>query len=73
MRWLFLLAALPIPGAAPFTWYSCGATLKGYWRHAGYNHPFVPALDYDRGAWRADFRFSPVDGEGYGMNRRLRV
>ena len=67
MRWLLLLALLPIPGAAQFTLYSCGATLKGYvvgaklppsgiflkagtgeWRHAGYNHPFVAALDYDR-------------------------
>jgi len=66
MRWLLLLAALPVPAAAQFTLYSCGVTSKDYvvgaklppsgifmkpgsgeWRHAGFNHPLVSALDYD--------------------------
>ncbi len=66
MRWLLLLAALPLPATAQFSLYSCGATLKNYvvgaklppsglfvksgsggWRHAGFNHPFINALDFD--------------------------
>jgi photosystem II stability/assembly factor-like uncharacterized protein len=66
MRCLLLLALLPLPAAAQFTLYSCGATLKNYvvgarlppsglfarsaagpWHHAGFNHPFINALDFD--------------------------
>jgi len=66
MRWLLLLAALPVSAAGQFTLYSCGVTSRDYvvgaklppsgifvkqgsgpWRHAGYNHPFIAALDYD--------------------------
>ena len=66
MRWLLLLAVLPLPVAAQYTLYTCMVTSKDYvvgaklppsgiflksaggeWRHAGYNHPFINALDYD--------------------------
>jgi len=67
MRWLLVLALLPLPVAGQYTLYTCVVTSKGYvvgaklppsgfflkrgaseWRHAGYNHPFLNALDYDR-------------------------
>ncbi len=66
MRWLFLLAMLPVPAAGQYTLYTCMVTSKGYvvgaklppsgifrkssggeWRHAGFNNPFVNALDFD--------------------------
>lgn len=66
MRWLLLLATLPLPVWGQFTLYACMVTSKDYvvgaklppsgiflksatgeWRHGGYNHPFVNALDYD--------------------------
>jgi photosystem II stability/assembly factor-like uncharacterized protein len=66
MRWLFLLAMLPLPVWGQYTLYTCMVTSKDYvvgaklppsgiflktvageWRHAGYNHPFISALDYD--------------------------
>jgi photosystem II stability/assembly factor-like uncharacterized protein len=65
MRWLFILAVLPLPVTAQYTLYAAMATTKNYvvgtplppsgiflksadgqWRHAGYNHPFITALDY---------------------------
>jgi photosystem II stability/assembly factor-like uncharacterized protein len=66
MRWIFVLAMLPLPVAGQYTLYTCMVTSKDYvvgatlppsgiflksgtgeWRHAGYNHPFINALDYD--------------------------
>jgi photosystem II stability/assembly factor-like uncharacterized protein len=66
MRWLLLLAMLPLQVWGQYTLYTCMVTSKGYvvgatlppsgifwksasgqWRHAGYNHPFINALDYD--------------------------
>jgi photosystem II stability/assembly factor-like uncharacterized protein len=66
MRWLLLLAMLPLPAAGQYTLYTCMVTSKDYvvgaklppsgiflksaageWRHAGYNHPVVNALDFD--------------------------
>jgi photosystem II stability/assembly factor-like uncharacterized protein len=66
MRWIFLLALLPIPVAGQNSLYTCMVTSKDYvvgaklppsgifrkspdgvWRHAGFNHPFVNALDFD--------------------------
>jgi photosystem II stability/assembly factor-like uncharacterized protein len=66
MRWLLVLAMLPLPVAGQYTLYTCMVNSKGYvvgarlppsgiflksdagaWRHAGYNHPFLSALDYD--------------------------
>jgi photosystem II stability/assembly factor-like uncharacterized protein len=66
MRWIFLLAMLPLPVTGQYTLYTCMVTSKDYvvgaklppsgiflksgaggWRHAGYNHPFIKALDYD--------------------------
>jgi len=67
MRWVLLLAMLPLPVAGQFTLYTCMVTSKDYvvgaklppsgifrkpavgeWRHAGFNHPFINAVDYDR-------------------------
>jgi hypothetical protein len=66
MRWMFVLAMLPLPVAGQYTLYTCMVTSKDYvvgarlppsgifvktaageWRHAGYNHPFLNALDYE--------------------------
>ena len=66
MRWLLLLAMLPLPVTGQFTLYTCMVTSKEYvvgaklppsgiflkaatgeWRHAGYNHPFINAMDFD--------------------------
>jgi photosystem II stability/assembly factor-like uncharacterized protein len=66
MRWLLLLAMLPLPVTGQFTLYTCMVTSKDYvvgaklppsgifrkpavgeWRHAGFNHPFINAVDYD--------------------------
>jgi len=66
MRWLLLLAMLPLLVSGQYTLYTCMVTSKGYvvgaklppsgiflkaevggWKHAGYNHPFIAALDYD--------------------------
>ena len=66
MRWLLLLAMLPLPVTGQYTLYTCMVTSKDYvvgaklppsgifrkpaageWRHAGFNHPFINALDYD--------------------------
>jgi photosystem II stability/assembly factor-like uncharacterized protein len=66
MRWVLLLAMLPLPVTGQYTLYTCMVTSKDYvvgaklppsgiflkpstgeWRHAGYNHPFINALDYD--------------------------
>jgi photosystem II stability/assembly factor-like uncharacterized protein len=65
VRWLMLLALLPLPAIGQYTLYTCMVTSKGYvvgaklppsglflksageWRHAGYNHPLLTALDYD--------------------------
>ena len=66
MRWLLLVAMLPLPLTGQFTLYTCMVTSKGYvvgaklppsgiflkaaagnWSHAGYNHPFINALDFD--------------------------
>jgi hypothetical protein len=65
MRWLLILAVLPLPVTAQYTLYVAMATTKNYvvgqpllpsgiflkstggqWRHAGYNHPFITAVDY---------------------------
>jgi len=66
MRWMILLALLPLPLPGQYSLYTCMVTSKGYvvgaklppsgifvkasggdWRHAGFNHPFVNALDFD--------------------------
>src|SRR6185436_17993650 len=66
MRWLIVLAMLPLPLRGQYTLYTCMVTSKDYvvgaklppsgiftksgaggWRHAGYNHPFIKAVDYD--------------------------
>src|SRR5947209_13527383 len=66
MRWMLLLAMLPLPVAGQYTLYTCMVTSKDYvvgaklppsgifikrpaggWKHAGYNHPFISAVDYD--------------------------
>ena len=66
MRWVLLLAMLPLPVTGQSTLYTCMVTSKDYvvgaklppsgifrkpavgeWRHAGFNHPFINAVDYD--------------------------
>ena len=66
MRWLLVLAMLPLPVAGQYTLYTCMVNSKGYvvgaklppsgiflksaggaWHHAGFNLPFLSALDYD--------------------------
>jgi photosystem II stability/assembly factor-like uncharacterized protein len=66
MRWLLILAALPLHLNGQYTLYACITSTKDYvvgaklapsglfaksssdeWRHAGFNHPFLFALDYD--------------------------
>jgi photosystem II stability/assembly factor-like uncharacterized protein len=66
MRWLLVLATLPLPLFSQYTLWTCMVTSKDYvvgaklppsgiflksgagdWRHAGFNHPFINALDYD--------------------------
>jgi photosystem II stability/assembly factor-like uncharacterized protein len=66
MRWILVLAMLPLPVAGQYSLYTCMVTSKDYvvgarlppsgifmktatgeWRHVGYNHPFINALDYE--------------------------
>ena len=66
MRWLLLLALLPLPIQGQHTLYTCMVTSKDYvvgarlppsgifrrsaqgdWQHAGFNIPFLAALDFD--------------------------
>src|SRR6202022_3300788 len=66
MRWLLLVAMLPLPLVGQYSLYTCMVTSRDYvvgaklppsgifvrphsgaWRHVGFNHPNITALDFD--------------------------